>query len=196
MAMHFFFRIFLLIPCFLFVSCSSSDDGTGTDADGNDNPDGYYFRVNMDNEPLTYEYDVSGANLSGNFNNTTNDGTYVVSIACTQNIRESGKNNMVFSLASDVPFVAGTTYSNAASPTTVEPDLFVVAYLDGQGRLYNTYNENVLLLTFPDAMANSWIRFTEVTDIYMEGAFSGSIYNAENGTISLTEGEFKLKRFK
>jgi hypothetical protein len=193
-----FFRLFLLVPCILFLSCSPSDDGSGTGdgPDNVDNPEGYYFRVKMNNGELIYEYDALAPNLGGNFNNTTNDGTYVVSIACTRDIRESNKNNMVFSLSSDIPFTSGTTYANSPSPTTIEPKLFVVAYLDGQELLYNTYNENVLLLTFPDAEANSSIRFSEVTDTYMEGTFSGTIYNGENGSITLTDGEFKLKRFK
>jgi hypothetical protein len=70
-----------------------------------------------------------------------------------------------------------------------------MAYPDGQELLYNTFNENVPLSTFSDSVADFRIRFSEVTDSFMEGTFSGTVYSGENGSITLADGKFKLKRF-
>src|SRR5690606_10648654 len=95
------------------------------------------------------------------------------------------------SLANTVAFQENLVYTNAA--LSLQPYYFAITFLDENGDIYTTYNEDIQKTFNPISDIDAKISFTKVTDKYLEGTFSGTIYNGDDSKI-ISEGKFKIVR--
>ncbi|WP_373057152.1 hypothetical protein [Zunongwangia sp. H14] len=101
------------------------------------------------------------------------------------NNSEPNRNLIIFNFATQAPVDGNVTY------TPSNTFVFIPIYLDENGNPF----EGILEGNYNVSSDNEF-RFTEITETYLEGIFSGTFYLSTDSsqTVSITDGEFKVPR--
>lgn len=188
----------LLCTCFLFYGCGGDEAETPGDASD------FYFRFKLDGEQHDYTILKGQTNLTGS--SAFDEGTdkYVINISGIKDLRAPGKNTVSIFVSDSEGFPTGINFSNFPDEGDDYPDfLFNMAYYDSEGNIYLTGGQGDLDI-YTEIYEPGFVKFLEITDTYISGAFSGTLIDYETssgtnvfmGSVEITDGEFKVKRAK
>lgn len=157
--------------CFFFAGCEREMD---LDPYNNDQ----YVRFKVDGVQKEYipAYGQVGANL---YSSTT--GIYSTAIAGGKSSSSSTANTVVFAVYTPEPIEEGQTYvdSQVAASFAEYSSQLIFSYTDETGKLYQSLG---ILAGNYSATADSRLTITELTNEYMTGVFSGTIYASDYTT--------------
>lgn len=177
----------------LLVGCAKEDDGTT----GNE----YYFRFKVDGKQQEYAYGDNQVNLIASSTYNEKLGVYSINISGVKNIFESGTNTLTVLISDSKGVSPGVNYSNIPGEGDDYPDfIFSMGYYNNEGNLYISGGAGDSPVF--DLYEPAFIEFTEITESYISGTFSGKLiwYDSSNGTnvfvddLVISEGKFKVQR--
>lgn len=177
---------FILLLTITLSSCSE-DEANGLSSE-------FYIKFNANGNSFSFEGNSADNNVLGTFNVLEADETdqYASGITAV-----SDGNNISILIGTIEEAMVNTVYTNYITETPmVKADTYVSALSTDSGlTAFGSLNQELLLL-LDGVIADSEIVFTEVTDTYLKGTFSGTWYNFEenNVGISISNGEFMVKR--
>lgn len=177
----------------LFWGCSKDDHDPNKQSE-------YYFRFKVDGIQTTYPFTPeTQINLTGHYGYDQSTETYNVQIAGIRNIFEHGINTLTIFISKTEEVSTNVSYSNIPAQGDATPDfIFSMGYFNGQGNIYLA-SLNTVVQLYETAI----VEFSEITDSYINGTFSGTLiwYDSSGGvtihvdSVVVSEGEFKVPRY-
>ncbi|MBX3256390.1 MAG: hypothetical protein KF862_19800 [Chitinophagaceae bacterium] len=151
----------------------------------------YYVRFKANGTRIEYK-----AYAEGNFNKLAG-GKYASTLSGLKENFVGTKNNMSISLATASPNSTDVTYTNfsASSAGLQKAELLSLGYFDDNGKFFMTWAEELAPALPATVETEARLIFTEQTDKYLKGKFSGKMYNDDFSVkLDITDGEFYVKR--
>lgn len=192
-------KIFFVLLCCMVLMQSCKKDLQGENSDS-------YIRFTFNGEQ--YEYRSLATVQEG-----TNNGINSITIVAFKDFSAGSSNLLPEQLSiliySNTKITAGTTYSELVKvPTTDGIDFpqVIITHYDKDETGFQTVGtfideEGRMLGGFPapgNIVVNAKVEFTELSDKYGKGTFSGTVYISERWTdgvkYPITNGEFSIKR--
>lgn len=151
----------------------------------------YYVRFKLDGNSILYT-----KTAEGNINVVDNDGHYDCSIAGLKDENVSNKGTMVILMVTTNPMTTGNTYTNfgTTSGGNVRTLLGAISRYDDAGTFFASWGDE---FSSSGVDSDTRINFTEITETYIKGNFSGTMYKEINGNAEkhlVSEGEFRVRR--
>lgn len=182
----FYAHVIVALIGITLISCKKENDPGG---DGS----GYYVRFKSNGTLVEYkEY------AEGNFNKSAG-GKYASTMAGLKENFVATKNNMSLSVATVAENTVNITYTNytVSSAGMQKAALVSLAYYDDKGEFFMTWTEEFASALPAGVETNAHILFTEQTEQYLKGLFSGKMYNEDfSKKLDITDGEFYVKRVR
>ncbi|MEO8772325.1 MAG: hypothetical protein ABI402_19660 [Ferruginibacter sp.] len=174
---------FLII---IFSSCKKDSPGESANPGSQ-----YYVSFKIDGTTIKYT-----STAEGNINVIDANGHYDCSIAGLKDENVSDKATMTILMVTSDPMTTSNTYINygTSSGSNIRTLLGSIARHDDAGTFFASWGDE---FASAGVVSDTRINFTEITDAYIKGNFSGTIYEQIDGNSEkhlITEGVFKVKR--
>jgi hypothetical protein len=192
-----FARLVSLASLTLIVITLSNCKKSGSGNNGGGNGSGYYMKFNLNGKAVEYD-----SQPIAELNTVNSDGLYSAVLLAYQNVNAGSKNAVTITVFSSTAIAANVAYDDPKKATETngsQAPATTVFWEDSTGTGYLTAGE------FSDAngnmliggiVANAKLTITELTNAYLKGTFSGTVYNSGDLSVSdaITDGEFYLRR--
>jgi hypothetical protein len=179
------------------ITLSNCKKSGGSGNNGGGNGSGYYMKFNLSGKAVEYDSEPIAE-----LNKLNSDGLYSAVLLAYQNVNAGLKDAVTITLFSSTTISANVTYDDPKKATETngsQVPATTVFWSDSAGTGYLTAGE------FSDAngnmiisgmTANAKLTITELTNTYLKGTFSGTVYNSGDLSVSdaITDGEFYLQR--
>ncbi len=158
--------------------------------------DDYYVTFEVDGNTVAFSGNKADLNVVGTFNVLEADETDQYASGIAAYSEDGGTISILIGTLQ--PAKVNTIYTNY---TVAEPKIKADTYMatltyNSGANVIGTWAEEALSLV--GLVADSEIIFTEVTDTYMKGQFSGTWYifeEEDNIPVKISNGEFKVARY-
>ncbi|UOE47903.1 hypothetical protein MTO98_26180 [Mucilaginibacter sp. SMC90] len=153
-----------------------------------------HFYIKFKADTTTYKFT---ALVQGNFNKKDASGNFDFSFSGQANSLEPGTSRLIVVGVNKDSLVTGKYYQNfgAKTDTTAKANLVQLTWYNSKNQLFSSYGKEF----GADLLADTRIKFTQITTYRMMGTFSGTLYlgvSANSEKHTLTNGEFYIQRIK
>jgi hypothetical protein len=178
-----------LLISLMMSSCKKDSGGTG---DSGTTAGKYYVKFKADGTTYTY---VGSA--QGNYNKKDASSHYDFSIGARPDNTTAGAASIALGGVDADMLVTNKYYQNYGAKTDSTSKLLalVVGWVNPAGKTFLAYSKDL----GADLIADSRIKFTEVTNTTLKGTFTGTLYmsaDASSEKHTITNGEFYVQRVK
>lgn len=173
-----FWTLAFFVIC--ITSCSNESDKDNITPD----EEGYFVRFKVDGVQREF-YSLADVTL----NKITSEGLYHSAVVGLED-RQIGatENNITLFIFHPEPVVAHVVYTDHASDDGEKAHILGLVYLDEAGVSYTSLGDEFSIL---GVISDTKISLTEITETYVKGTFSGTLYNIDrSATVVVSEGEF------
>lgn len=150
------------------------------------------FYIKFKEGTTTYKFTTL---VQGNFNKKDASGNFDFSLTGQANSLEPGTNRIILVGVNKDSLTTGKSYQNfgTSTDTTAKAILLQLTWYNNKSQSFSSYGKEF----GADLIADTWIKFTQISTYRMRGTFSGTVYigisaSAEKHT--LTDGEFYIQR--
>lgn len=185
----------MLFIVLAFFACSKNDPQTDRSPD-------YYFEFKVNETKLEYPMQKAQINLTGTLSYDGKTGHHTIHVAGMKDLHQPLKNTLSFIMVDQTGFSTRVNYCNIPGAGASFPSfMFTMGYYDANGQLYSAAGAGDQDMF--DLYEPAFIEFTEITEAYIVGKFSGTLRwyessggtNVLKGTVVISNGQFKVPRY-